>query len=291
MKKLFFGLVCFIGLMTFASCTQEQIDEILEQKPTVEFVSGEGFISSNTSVYVDTELNFKVRIAPNSGSEAELDNIDFTITNNEGVTVFNSTPEITDPAGENTFEFSFTPESASFYTVTATVTDKATPEAKKNIAFITVDVAEHVIEGIGTFVGIINITGHVTTDEVAGYTYDDDYNIENMITTITLGAIDENNRVSGNIEIDGTPVTLYGTMEDGIITFDEFHFNKTITITVDVDLDLAMNIIGTLEDDVLTLTGTAVGSGTSQLLFVSLNAEYNGVIDGTLEKVPSLDEK
>lgn len=288
MKKLFFGLVCFIGLMTFAGCTQEQIDEILEQKPTVEFVSGENFISGNTGVYIGTELNFKVKIAPNTGSESELDHLDFSITDLTGATVFNENPTITDPTGENYFEFTFTPEAASTYAVTATVTDKAT---KTNVATIVVDCVLPVVEGLGTFNGIINITGHVTTNEVVGYTYDDDYDIEDMATTITLGAIDENNHVSGNIEIDGTPVTLYGTMEDGIITFDEFHFNKTITITVDVTLDLAMNIIGTLEDNVLTLAGTAEGSGKTTPLFITVEANYEGIIDGTLEKAPSVDEK
>lgn len=284
MKKLFFGLICVIGLMTFVSCDQEIIDDLMQQKPSVEFVSGDGYITGNTSVYIGTELNFKVKAAPNSGSESELEHLDFSITDKEGTTKFNDNPEFTDPNGENIFEWSYTPEDASTYLVTVTLTDKA---GKVNIIKAVVDCVEPVLEGIGTFTGITNINGHITTNELVGYTYDDDYNIEELATTITLGTINEENGVIGTLDIDGTPVTLYGTMgEDGVtITFDEFHFNKTINITVDVQLDLTMNITGVLQDDELTLSGTAVGSGKTQVIVSYLEVNFNGTIEGTLNKV------
>ena len=282
MKKLFFAMACVIGLMFFASCTQEQIDDIMAQKPTLEFVAGEGYITGNTSLYLGETLNFKVKAAPNSGSQSELAHLDFSITDITGATVFNSNPEITDPSGENIFEFSFTPEVASTYAVTVEVTDKAN---KANIITAVIDCVQPVVEGLGTFTGLINITGHVTTNEVQGYAYDDDYNIEEIVTTITMGVVGDDNRVSATLDIDGTPVTLYGTMAEGNITFDEFHFNRTINLIVDINLDLVMNMTGTLENDVLTLTGTAAGTGTAMFLFVALQANYQGVVDGTLVKV------
>lgn len=282
MKKLFFALACVVGMMTFASCTQEVIDDIMAQKPEVEFVTGEGLVSANTSIYLGEELNFKVRVAPNSGSESELAHFDFSITDLTGATVFNQNPEFTNAAGENTFEFTFTPQAASTYAVIATVTDKA---GKANVAKVVVDCVEPVLEGLGTFTGEIDILGHVSTNEVIGYTYDNDYNMEGLATILTLGAIDEDNRVSATLEIDGTPVTLYGTMVEGTITFDEFHFNKTISITVDVTLDLVMNMTGVLQDDVLTLSGTAIGAGSTMVTVLQITANYNGTIEGSLEKV------
>ena len=283
MKKLFFGMACIIALMFFASCTQEQIDDIMAQKPVVEFVSGEGYISGNTGVYVGETLNFKVKVAPNSGSEAALSHFDFSVTDATGATVFNDNPEFTDPNGENYFEYVLTPEYASTFVVTATVTDV---NGKANFVNVVVNYVEPVTEGIGTFSGIINIMGHVTTNEVVGYTYDGDYNIDTLATTLTLGVVGDDNRVSATLDIDGTPVTLYGTMdENNTITFDEFHFNKTITITVDVTLDLTMNMTGVLENDVLTLSGTAVGSGKTQVIVLVVEANFEGTIDGSLEKV------
>lgn len=282
MKKLFFAMACVIGLLTFASCTQEVIDDIMAQKPTVQFVSGEDLIYGNTSVYVGTALNFEVKIAPNQSSNSELVHFDFSITDAAGNTVFNENPTIDYPYDENIFEFTFTPEVASTYAVTATVTDKA---GKVNIITAVVDYVEPVVEGLGTFTGLVNINGHVTTNEVVGYTYNDDYNIEDLVTTLTLGTVGEDNRVSATLDIDGTPVTLYGTMVDGNITFDEFIFRKTISITVDVTIDLTMNMTGTLEDDVLTLSGTAVGSGETTVLFTKITANFDGTIEGSLEKV------
>ena len=285
MKKFFFALACVIGLMTLASCTQEQIDEIMAQKPVVEFVSGDGLISGDNSYYLGTELNFKVKVAPNSGSESPLVNFDFSITDLTGATVFNSKPEFTDPNGENLFEFSFTPETASTYTVTATLTDQAN---KVNIATAVINIAQPVVAEMGTFNGTLSIMGHVTTNEVQGQSYDQDENFENLPVTIALGAIDENNRVSATIEIEGTPVTIYGTMVENTITFDEFHFHKTISLIVDITLDLLMNITGTLENDVLTLSGTANGTGSAMVILVQLTANYQGTIEGTLEKAQQL---
>lgn len=275
-------MACVIGLITFAGCTQEQIDDLMAQKPTVEFVSGEGYISASNSYYLGTELNFKVKVAPNSGSESPLTNFEFSITDRSGATVFNSTPELTDPNGENFFELSYTPEVASTYTITAKVTDQAT---KVNMATLIIDIAQPVVAEMGTFNGTLNINGHVTTNEVAGQAYNQDENFENLPVNIVLGAIDDNNRISATIEIDGTPATLYGTLENDIITFDEFHFNKTISLVVDVTLDLVMNITGTLENDVMTLNGTAAGTGSALVLFVTLNANYDGTLEGTLTKV------
>lgn len=282
MKKLFFGLACIIGMMFFAGCTQEQIDDIMAQKPGVQFVSEEGYTSGNTGIYLGEGLNFKVKIAPNTGSMSPLAHFDFSITDLSGATVLNDNPTITNPANENIFEFPFTPEYASTYAVTATVTDEA---GKTNVATVVVNCVEPIAEGLGTFTGMINIMGHITTNEVVGYTYDDEYNMENLVTTLTLGAVGEENRVSATLDIDGTPVTLYGTMDGSSITFDEFNFSKTITLGVDITLDLTMNITGTLENDELTLIGPAAGEGKTMIAILEFKASFNGDINGSLEKV------
>ena len=275
-------MACVIGLMFFASCTQEVIDDIMAQKPFAEFVSGNGYISSNTGLYVGDALNFKVKVSPNTSSQSPLASFDFLVTDLTGATFYNDNPVIEDPNGENIFEYTLTPNYASTFAVTATVTDEV---GKKSIVSVVIDYVEPVTEGLGTFSGIINITGHITTNEVTGYTYDDDYNIENLVTALTLGAVDEGNRVSATLDIDGTPVTLYGTMAEGTITFDEFHFNKAINIVADITLDLAMNLTGVLENDALTLSGPAAGTGKTQVAFWTLEANYEGAVDGSLEKI------
>ena len=102
-----------------------------------------------------------------------------------------------------------------------------------------------------------------------------------------MGALEENGRVSATFEIENSPVTLYGTMEDNTITFDEFHFNKTLSLQItNVILDLTANFTGVLENDVLTVTGTAVGSGKTMITLVYLEVNLtNGVVEGSLDKV------
>lgn len=283
MKKLFFGLACVIGLMFFASCTQEVIDDLMSQKPTVEFVAEEGYISGNTGMYLGDTLKFKVKVAPNSGSEAALSHFDFSVTDLSGDTYYNDNPEIEKPSEENLFEYKLSPNYPSTFVVTASITDV---NGKVNLIKVVVDYVQPVVEGIGTFSGNLNINGHLTSNEIAGQqAYDQDYNLENLATTLTLGAVDEGNNVSATLDIDGTPVTIYGTMTDGNITFDEFIFNKTINLFVDVTLNLTMNMTGVLENDVLTLSGTATGQGKTQVFLVFLEVNYDGTIEGSLEKV------
>lgn len=282
MKKIFFALACVIGLMTFASCDQEVIDDIMAQKPTIEFMAEEGFIASNTSVYVGTELNFKVKVAPNSGSESELAHLDFSITDLTGATVFNQNPEFTNPNGENVFVWSFTPETPSTYVVTATLTDKAN---KVNIVKVVVDCVQEITEGIGTFTGKLDILGHITSNTISNIPpYDEDYNLENLDMKVVLGN-NVNGKVNVSMEIDGTPVTLYATMEGNNLVFDPFHFYKEIELTPqNVILDLVMNMTGVLDGDNLTLGGNCAGSGSTQIIVVTFTVNMTGTIQGNLVK-------
>lgn len=283
MKKLFFAMACFMGLMFFASCDSEVINEIMEQKPTVELVSEEGFISSNTSVYVGTELNFKVKVAPNSGSESPLAHFDFSITNASGTTVFNENPEFTDPSGENIFTFSYTPNVASTYIVTATVTDEA---GKANVDGVTIDYVEPVVEGIGTFEGLMTINGHITSNSVQNLpAYDEDYDINDLPIQIVLGTNDEG-KINATLDIDGTPVTLYATQDGDNLVFDEFHFNREIELMPqNVVLDLIINMTGVMDGDNLTLSGTCSGAGSTTIVVVVFEVNLEGTLTGELQKV------
>lgn len=289
MKKLIFALACVVGLMTFASCDQTVVDEMMKQLPELEFVQGDGYFTGNTNVYIGTELKFQVKVAPNAGSEAELVHFDLSITDLNGQTQ-SYNPEIENPSGENTFVWSFTPTEASTYTVTATVNDNNSNGPKTNIKAFVINVVKPVEAVNGTFKGEVNISGHLKSNEIAGYeAYDQDYELKDVPVGIMLGTV-SGNEVSATFDIEGYPVTLYGqlngTMEDGTITFNDLHFNKTINLFVDVTVDLTMNVTGTIKDGVITLNGTAEGNGSTTVAFVLFTVDMtNCVITGTLNKV------
>jgi hypothetical protein len=281
MKKLFFAMACVLGLMFFASCDPEIINELMEQKPNVEFVTADGCISNNTSVYFGTDLNFQVKVSPNASSQSPLAHFDFSITDLGGKT-WTDNPEITDPNGEMIFSETFSPEAASTYVITATITDE---NNKANIASITVDCVIPVEEGIGTYAGMIDINGHITSNEIAGQSYDEDYSFSGIPVEIILGENVEGG-VNATFEVEGAPVTLYGTMEDNTIHFNDFHFYKDINLLQTVLLKLNMDMTAVLSEDhnTLTLSGPCDGEGSTQVVATNFKVEMTGVIDGTLTR-------
>ena len=285
MKKVLFALACFVSSFFFASCTQEQFNDFLEKKPNISFVEEEGYISNNNSVLIGTELSFKIKASPNAGSKSPLARIVFTITDINGKIVKESRPTIQDPTVETVFIESFTTDKASTYAITAAVTDE---EGKVNIAELTVTYMNPVIAEIGVFKGNLAILGRVTTDGgiIPGTNpIDEPLDISDIVTRITLGSV-ENNKINAMIDIEGTPVIFEATQNGNDLVFDEFIFNKAINLYgVDIELNITVNMTGVLENDVLTLDGTASGTGVVKVLGINVNVNLiDGTITGELEK-------
>ena len=137
---------------------------------------------------------------------------------------------------------------------------------------------------MGVYEGLLNINGHITSNEILNQTYDDDVTYDDLPVTVMLGAIDENGNVSATMEIEGAPVTLYGTMEGNTIYFDTFTFYRTINLIVDITLDLEMDITAVLEDNTMTIEGTTSGTGKTMVALSTFKVDMTGTINGNLEK-------
>ena len=273
-------------MMFFASCTQEQIDDLLEQKPEVAFVQGEGLTSTSVNILVGDELTFQVKFAPNSGSESALANFNFAITKDNGTTVVDENPEFK-ANEENIYEYTYKFDAAGNYIITATVTDAA---SKVNAAVINIACVEPTVEGMGTFVGDLGVQGHVTSDPFGDQQINQDYDFRDTITMV-LGALDADNRVQGTLYIGGphetqTPVAIQGTKAGDVITFDEFHFNKTLNLITDVIVDLKVNMTGTFnsEGTLLYFEGTTEGQGSANFITFVFTVNMEGTVDGYGEK-------
>lgn len=270
-------------MMFFASCTEEQIDDLLQQKPEIAFVQGEGLTATSTNVVVGTELSFQVKFAPNSGSESTLANFNFAITKDNGSTIVDVNPEF-EYDKENLFDYTYTFAEAGNYIITATVTDA---DSKVNIATLNISCVNPTVEGLGTFAGNLNIQGHVKSNELVGYeVIDEDYTFDPTHVELVLGALEEAGRVSATFYIEETPVTLEGTKDGNTINFDEFHFFKNFEKVITVTLDLTIkNMTAVIDGDNLTLNGEAVGSGSTPIMIIGdYKIDMTGTIDGTLTK-------
>lgn len=284
MKKLTILLACFIGVMFFASCDPNQIDDLMSQKPNIEFYGDEEFISDNTSAYVGTELKFGIKLSTNSGSESPLVLYKFDITDATGTTVYAHEEDLTLMPDQKEFEFKeyYTSETPSLLAVTAYVKDAA---GKENAVALTVNYIQPVVAEIGTFSGKLTLNGHIHSEQAyLGQQIDQDINPVELATTVKLGSVDENGRISVTFEIDGTPVTLYATQDGENLVFDEFHFTKTVNVVADFKFEIYVNATGVLADNTLTLEGTTYGTGHVDIPFVNVNADMTGDIAGTLDK-------
>lgn len=286
MKKLTIALACVIGMMFFASCDPDALNQIMEQLPEVEFVNDTNYISGSTSAWVGEEVHFQIRVEPNGSSQSPIASVHFAVHNAlNGNAVKTYDPEITNPNGENFIDVSFVTNEAAPYEVTVEVKDQA---GKLNAAELTIDYVEHIVNVLGKYKGNVEIAGHVKTDKpILGNTIDEDYTTGKLLTEIVLGQLAEDNRAVATFEIDGRPVSLYCTKNGNELVFDEFKFNRLITLVCPIYLNITVNATATLDEGKMTLTGTANGNGAAiGAQFVSITATLTGNINGELNEVP-----
>ncbi len=285
MKKLFFALACVIGLMTFTSCDPDFMQDLLEQKPEIELVEAEGYIWHNIGVRLGTELNFQVKVAPNSGSMSELTDVDFTVKDLNGNVLISESGNLEDPTDENIVEFSYEPTAISTYTCTFTVTDAAGKSKEVNVVVICSEPVENVN---GMYNGTLNMTGYVTTNEIANQeVYDhEEVTVTDVPVTLTLGEIDEDGNILVGVEVEDTYVAILGAMEESTVTLNGIYFFSAINLFVRVNVEFNVNIVGVIDNGVMTLSGTAAGEGEAQVLTAKLEATFeDGTVEGTLEEV------
>jgi len=284
MKKLTVLIACCLGVLFFASCDPEVIEDLLSKKPTVEFVTEEHVTSAETyGIYVNESLTLNVRIAPNEESGSGLNEFIFTIqkSNEDGVIVLEDRKAITeDKYAPHFFEETFQFTEAGNYLVTAFVKDDAGAE---NAAVAYVDVAAPIVESLGSFTGNLKISGAVTVNNPFTGSNELDLTPMDVVTNIELGNTDENGMAEAILNIDGSLITLQCKREGDTFIFDTFHFTKPLDLTVfTVDFNIEISdMVGTLHDDMMSITAIAKGDGSYQQL---VTATLDGQMDGELEK-------
>lgn len=283
MKKLAALFACLIGVLFFASCEEQNFDDILAQKPSIAFLSGEGYCSQDGNYYVDTVLNFKVQATPNATSEAPLYGFNFSIDDLNGHNLVDTS--FTVDTDTLLFTRSFQTQKAGVYIVTATVTDTA---GKINSAELKISLVDPTANEIAKYAGYVSIVGDITFDTT---TMPDQHVAQDSIPTlISLNRGTQENEVVAVVGIEGTPYPVTCIQEGNQLSFESFHITRTLP-GANVELDMVISMSGTLEGDQLTVNGPVTGTGDLNLFIMVLHADMTGQIDGVLEKVEEEPEK
>lgn len=280
MKKLSLSLLCIIGLLFFASCDPELINNLFAQKPNIEFVEEEGYISKNCQVEFGTPLAFHIRVSPNDSTDYALKKLTFTIVdidNGQNV-LFEDVIRIEESQHE-TLDFyeTFTPQVAANLNISAIIEDSS---ETKNVADLVIDYFTPGIE-IGRYEGNIQIVGQLQSNNP---TFDNTpFDSGDIYTKIKLDSIPGTNKINATLDIDGTPVNIKCEKNGNTVAFTEFHFIKSYEFITTIDLDFTVNMVATLSNDnaVLTLDGTTVAKGD---IIDMLTIDMDGVLTGELIK-------
>lgn len=280
MKKVTLSLLCIIGMMFFASCDPELISELFAQKPNIEFVEEEGYISSNCQVLFGEPLAFHIRVSPNDSTNAALKKLTFTIIDidNGQQTLYEDVIQIEENQHEVLdFYKTYTPQVAANLNISAIIEDS---NNTKNVADLVIDYYKPGVE-IGKYEGNFRITGQLQSNNP---TIDNTpFDSGDIFTRITLDSIPGTNQLNATLDIDGTPVNIKCEKNGNNIAFAEFHFVQNYVLVTSIDLDFTVNMVATMSDDEtsLALSGTTTAKGD---IINVLTVDMTGDLTGELIK-------
>ena len=140
MKKVIFLLssLCLAGVLVITSCSKKSSDDPVVQKPSLVLQQGTGYISSDVTVAINSQLTFGVRAMLNSSSNSPLtemilsrafkgntQTLDSLLNNLTSFNVDFGT-EARNEAGQETFTFTIKDKAGQSNTLSVIVTTTTT---------------------------------------------------------------------------------------------------------------------------------------------------------------------
>lgn len=270
MKKLSFALACIIGLMLFASCKK---DESTNNNPddlplTITPITDEGFVKDGDEVFVLNSFKFGFEA---QGTDLTL----FTCTIESGGETTSDQTEM-ENAICNSYECTFMPTVAGEIKITGTIKNAKGETATATITINAIETENH--KFIGNYDGPLSGSGSI---ELMGQSFDiPTFDYDSQLE-ILVG--ENGNEILSYYITEGTTYEVKGICNGNDVTFEPF------TINYEEDgsaMSLAINLIGTLENDNLHVTGTAFSEGEFEMPEYQMPIPYvvNINFDGVLDK-------
>jgi hypothetical protein len=277
MKKSTLFMACCIGLLLLAGCKKKVA-------PTITVFQGEGYLTENAQVYANE--NVKLGFVATGEKLVELE----TIITKDGTLISRSTESIEGQPSSYTSSTNISFIDTGTMTVMATVTDANGLTASTSYNF---DCIEKPYEKfLGNYEGNALFSGNMEVNMDGVDPMQQEVTEHEVPVSVVISggpAVDE---VIILLQMDNQEMELAGKVDGNMITCEADHVSYSFNydlgggFNVTPEMDVSYIVKATLDGNQLMIDGTCIGSGEVHVLIYNGTISVDGIIGGSLNKLP-----
>lgn len=277
MKKSTLFMACCIGLLLLAGCKKKVA-------PTITVFQGEGYLTENAQVYANE--NVKLGFVATGEKLVELE----TIITKDGILISRSTESIEGQPSSYTSSTNISFIDTGTMTVMATVTDANGLTASTSYNF---DCIEKPYEKfLGNYEGNALFSGNMEVNMDGVDPMQQEVTEHEVPVSVVISggpAVDE---VIILLQMDNQEMELAGKVDGNMITCEADHVSYSFNydlgggFNVTPEMDVSYIVKATLDGNQLMIDGTCTGSGEVHVLIYNGSISVDGIIGGSLNKLP-----
>lgn len=270
-------MACCIGLLLLAGCKKKVA-------PTITVFQGEGYLTENAQVYANE--NVKLGFVATGEKLVELE----TIITKDGILISRSTESIEGQPSSYTSSTNISFIDTGTMTVMATVTDANGLTASTSYNF---DCIEKPYEKfLGNYEGNALFSGNMEVNMDGVDPMQQEVTEHEVPVSVVISggpAVDE---VIILLQMDNQEMELAGKVDGNMITCEADHVSYSFNydlgggFNVTPEMDVSYIVKATLDGNQLMIDGTCTGSGEVHVLFYNGTISVDGIIGGSLNKLP-----
>ena len=277
MKKSTLFMACCIGLLLLAGCKKKVA-------PTITVFQGEGYLTENAQVYANE--NVKLGFVATGEKLVELE----TIITKDGILISRSTESIEGQPSSYTSSTNISFIDTGTMTVMATVTDANGLTASTSYNF---DCIEKPYEKfLGNYEGNALFSGNMEVNMDGVDPMQQEVTEHEVPVSVVISggpAVDE---VIILLQMDNQEMELAGKVDGNMITCEADHVSYSFNydlgggFNVTPEMDVSYIVKATLDGNQMMIDGTCTGSGEVHVLIYNGTISVDGIIGGSLNKLP-----
>ena len=261
-------MACLTLVALLASCKKDV-------EPKISATAGPG-----TTIYAGETVTVGFAATGQNLTKIEMN------ASQNGIVLYNHSTTITSADSYN-YTHTFTVNAAGTVTITGIVTD-----AKGNTASTNFDITcneKPNAKFVGKYEGEALVTGNFDINVSGMDPMHEDFTDRPFATVVEMTEGDEMTKVNAAITLNDQTNTVVGTVDGNKVVFEAINDTYTMNyeyqgFSIPIELDMTYNIVGTLVDGQLQLSGTCKGSGDINMFVISGTFEMEGTVGGSLTK-------